>query len=122
MRRKDCENRNHADAREDARPPVRAARLAASIALAVTPWTRDVEQTPILIKSNEARVAINRNAGTIAVTDDTGLSPVVVSRKILNHLKWVFASVRPGDGKLLGYSGDGAVVAPVNRRIFDAVG
>ncbi len=80
MRRKDCENRNHADAREDARPPVRAARLAASIALAVTPWTRDVEQSPILIESNEARVAIDRNAG------------------------------------------DGAVVAPVNRRILDAVG
>lgn len=80
MRRKDCENRNHADAREDARPPVRVACLTASIALAVTPWTRDVEQTPILIESNETRVAINR------------------------------------------YASDGAMVAPVNKRILDAVG
>ncbi len=44
-------------------------------------WIRDVERTPILMESNEARVAINRNAGTIVVTGDTRLSPVVISQR-----------------------------------------
>jgi len=43
-------------------------------------WIRDVERTPILMESNEARVTINRNRGTIVVTGDTRLSPVVVSQ------------------------------------------
>lgn len=43
-------------------------------------WIRDVERTPILMESNEARVTINRSAGTIVVTGDTRLSPVVVSQ------------------------------------------
>ncbi len=44
-------------------------------------WIRDVEQTPILMESNEARVTINRTAGTIVITGDTRLSPVVVSQR-----------------------------------------
>lgn len=44
-------------------------------------WIRDVERTPILMESNEARVAINRSAGTIVVTGDTRLSPVVISQR-----------------------------------------
>ena len=44
-------------------------------------WIRDVEQTPILMESNEARVTINRSAGTIVITGDTRLSPVIVSQK-----------------------------------------
>lgn len=43
-------------------------------------WIRDVERTPILMESNEARVTINRNAGTIVITGDTRLSPVIVSQ------------------------------------------
>jgi len=43
-------------------------------------WIRDVERTPILMESNEARVTINRAAGTIVVSGDTRLSPVVVSQ------------------------------------------
>ena len=43
-------------------------------------WIRDVERTPILMESNEARVAINRAAGTIVVTGDTRISSVVVSQ------------------------------------------
>ena len=55
-------------------------------------WIRDVEQTPILMESNEARITINRNTGTIVVTGDTRLSPVVVSQKgmtvtVLNPLE-----------------------------------
>lgn len=44
-------------------------------------WIRDVEQTPLLMESNEARVTINRNSGTIVITGDTRMSPVVISQK-----------------------------------------
>ncbi len=44
-------------------------------------WIRDVERTPILMESNEARVVINRAAGTIVVTGDTRMSPVVISQR-----------------------------------------
>ncbi len=43
-------------------------------------WIRDVERTPILMESGEARVNINRRAGTIVVTGDTRISPVVISQ------------------------------------------
>ncbi len=44
-------------------------------------WIRDVEQTPLLMESNEARITINRNTGTIVITGDTRLSPVVISQR-----------------------------------------
>jgi flagellar P-ring protein precursor FlgI len=44
-------------------------------------WIRDVEQTPILMESNEARVTVNRRTGTIVITGDTHLSPVIISQK-----------------------------------------
>ncbi len=44
-------------------------------------WIRDIERTPILMESNEARVMINRAKGTIVVTGDTRLSAVVISQK-----------------------------------------
>jgi len=43
-------------------------------------WLRDIERTPILMESNEARVAINRSRQTIVVSGDTRMSPVVVSQ------------------------------------------
>lgn len=43
-------------------------------------WIRDVERTPILMESGEARVTINRRAGTIVVTGETRMSPVIVSQ------------------------------------------
>ncbi len=46
----------------------------------------------------------------------------VVSRDILNHLKWVFASVRSEDEQPAGYSGDGALVSHAGTRIFETVG
>ena len=50
-------------------------------ALDLAAWIRDIERIPILMESNEARVAINRASGTIVVTGDTRLSPVIVSQK-----------------------------------------
>ncbi|MCH7925583.1 MAG: flagellar basal body P-ring protein FlgI, partial [Planctomycetes bacterium] len=43
-------------------------------------WIRDVQVTPVLMESNEARVTINRKTGTIVVTGDTRISDVVVSQ------------------------------------------
>jgi len=44
-------------------------------------WIRYVKRTPLLMESNEARVTINRKTGTIVVSGDTRLSPVVVSQR-----------------------------------------
>lgn len=44
-------------------------------------WIRDVERTPLLMESNEARITVNRSAGTIVVTGDTRISPVIVSQQ-----------------------------------------
>lgn len=44
-------------------------------------WIRDVERTPILMESNEARITVNRQTGTIVVTGDTRLSPIIVSQR-----------------------------------------
>lgn len=46
----------------------------------------------------------------------------VLSREILNHLKWVFASVKPAGQQPVGYSGTGALVGTDKRRIFETVG
>jgi hypothetical protein len=46
----------------------------------------------------------------------------VVSREILHHLKWIFASVRPRDEKPMGYAGDGAMVPSCGTPMFETVG
>lgn len=46
----------------------------------------------------------------------------VIARETLNHLKWVFASVRPAPSAAAGYSGDGAPTGTPDTRIFDTVG
>lgn len=45
-----------------------------------------------------------------------------ISREVLTHLEWVFASVRPAGGRALAYSGSGAPVAANDTRIFETVG
>lgn len=44
-------------------------------------WIRDIQRTPLLMDSGQARVTINRKAGTIVITGDTRISPVVVSQR-----------------------------------------
>jgi flagellar P-ring protein precursor FlgI len=44
-------------------------------------WIRDVQRTPLLMESNEARVVINRRTRTIVVSGDTRISPVIVSQR-----------------------------------------
>ncbi len=43
-------------------------------------WIRDVERTPILMESNEARVTVNRRSQTIVISGDTRMSPVIISQ------------------------------------------
>lgn len=45
----------------------------------------------------------------------------IVSREILNHLKLVFASVKPKEGQPIGYSGDGAPVGSGKMQILETV-
>jgi flagellar P-ring protein precursor FlgI len=46
----------------------------------VASWIRDVQRTPLFMEANEARVVINRTTGTVVVTGDTRISPVIVSQ------------------------------------------
>lgn len=44
-------------------------------------WIRDVEELSALIPHTESRLIINRSTGTIALSGDARISPVVVSQK-----------------------------------------
>ena len=44
-------------------------------------WIRDIEELSLLMPVDEARVAINRNTGTIVVSGNARISPVIVSQK-----------------------------------------
>ncbi len=44
-------------------------------------WIRDIETLLLLVPENEARVVINRHTGTIVVSGNVSISPVVVSQK-----------------------------------------
>ncbi len=46
----------------------------------------------------------------------------VVAREVVNHLRWVFAAVRPGDEKPSGYSKTGVVMSQSGGPMFDALG
>lgn len=45
-----------------------------------------------------------------------------VARQIVNHLKWVFAAVRPAGDGTEGYSGKGVLLPVAETRVFDTVG
>jgi flagellar P-ring protein precursor FlgI len=44
-------------------------------------WISDIQLTPLLMPSSEARVIANRRSGTIIVSGDAKISPVVVSKR-----------------------------------------
>jgi len=73
-------------------------------------WIRDVERTPLLMESNEARVTINRRTGTIVVTGDTRLSPVIISQ-----LGMTVTVLNPGPDET-------ALQVPYDQRNFVALG
>lgn len=44
-------------------------------------WIRDIEELSLLMPMDEARVTINRTSGTIVVSGNAHISPVIVSQK-----------------------------------------
>ncbi|MCK4658378.1 MAG: flagellar basal body P-ring protein FlgI [Phycisphaerae bacterium] len=44
-------------------------------------WISDIQMTRLLMPSSEARVIINRTSGTIVVSGDARISPVVISKR-----------------------------------------
>ncbi|HEY3242050.1 MAG TPA: flagellar basal body P-ring protein FlgI [Phycisphaerae bacterium] len=46
-----------------------------------TSWIRDIEVLAVLMPEGEARVTIDRQTGTIVVTGDARISPVIVSQR-----------------------------------------
>ncbi len=66
--------------------------------------------------------AAGRLRGAVSQVAQANRVAGAVSREILNHLKWVFASVRPAEGKPVGYSGQGVPVGPCDTRILETVG
>ena len=46
----------------------------------------------------------------------------VVAREVINHLSWVFRSVRPEDAGRVGYTHGNAAAPVADSRIFEAVG
>ncbi len=47
----------------------------------VASWIREVERTMLLVPEAEARVIVDRRSGTIVVSGDARISPVIVSQK-----------------------------------------
>jgi flagellar basal body P-ring protein FlgI len=47
----------------------------------VASWIREVERTVLLVPEGEARVVVDRTSGTIVVSGDARISPVIVSQR-----------------------------------------
>ena len=47
----------------------------------VASWIREVERTMLLVPEGEARVIVDRRSGTIVVSGDARISPVIISQK-----------------------------------------
>lgn len=58
------------------------------------PWIRDIQELSVLMPPTEARVTIDRATGTIAVSGDARISPVIVSQK---GMTVVVQSPQPAD-------------------------
>jgi flagellar P-ring protein precursor FlgI len=61
----------------------------------VAAWIREVERTVLLMPEAEARVIVDRRSGTIVVSGDARISPVIVSQKGLT----VTVAPTPAEGE-----------------------
>jgi len=61
----------------------------------VAAWIREVEQTVVLVPEGQARVIVDRTSGTIVVSGDARISPVIVSQRGLT----VTIAPPPPDGQ-----------------------
>lgn len=78
-------------------------------------WVAPDERAPIAAAVDRLRRAIFQTAQANRIVE-------AASRETLNHLRWVFLSVRPQGDRPTGYSGSGAPLAVLDQRILDAVG
>lgn len=76
--------------------------------------------------SGESRDGLIRVADRLRDAVDlvgrTNAIVAIVARELVDHLKWVFASVRPVDEHPTGYAGDGVVVTARSAGIFEMMG
>ncbi len=47
----------------------------------VAAWIHEVERTPLLVPEAEARVIVDRRSGTVVVSGDARISPVIISQR-----------------------------------------
>ncbi len=75
----------------------------------------DPERTALQESARQLRTIVTKVAQANRVAG-------AISREVLTHLQWVFASVRPANDRPLAYSGSGEPVAATDARIFETVG
>jgi len=91
-------------------------RTARAVAVSqLAPRLAEPERTELLASADQLRAMVLRVRQANRVVG-------VVSREILNHLRWVFAAVRPKDEKPTCYSDEGVLVSPTGMAIFETVG
>jgi hypothetical protein len=93
--------------------PPRAARALSASQLAGR--LREPQKTDLLEAAGRLRDGVTRMAATNRMAG-------AIAGQIINHLHWVFASVRPPGDRPMGYSDEGALVASSQTKILDAVG
>lgn len=66
--------------------------------------------------------AADRLRATIAKVAQANRVAGVISRELVNHLRWVFAAVRPQDDRPVDYGDAGVLVSRPATYLFEAVG
>lgn len=79
------------------------------------------ERIPLSEKKNFMDAALRLRSVVFHLAHANRLAGVI-SREVLNHVRWVFASVRPAESPTSGYAVDGARKSEPDARILEAVG
>ena len=94
--------------------------IAPAVARAMT-----VSQLAMRVPASQCKTltdAADRLRATIAKVAQANRVAGVISREIVNHLRWVFAAVRPQDDRPVDYGDAGVLVARSSTCLFEAVG
>ncbi len=66
--------------------------------------------------------AASRLRNAMAASAQANRVAATVAREVVQHMKWVFAAVRPAEAASQGYTGRGQTVAITDASLFEAVG
>ena len=66
--------------------------------------------------------AASRLRAAMATSAQANRVAATVARDVVQHMKWVFAAVRPAEAASQGYTGRGQTVAITDASLFEAVG